>query len=84
MKTDKNHIVNDQIEKKKNNLRKRKKRLIHASLVVYHAWNKKQKKKKKKKQTHEPREAYVPMPTICFIFYMVVQHVLDQKCIVKN
>lgn len=82
MKTDKNHIVNDQIEKK-NNLRKRKKRLIHASLVVYHAWNKKQ-KKKKKNQTHEPREAYVPMPTICFIFYMVVQRVLDQKCIVKN
>jgi hypothetical protein len=38
----------------------------------------------KKTQTHEPREAHVPMPTICFIFYMVVQRVLDQKCIVKN
>jgi hypothetical protein len=54
---------------------------MHASLVVHRAWNKKQ---EKKTQTHEPREAHVPMPTICFIFYMVVQRVLDQKCIVKN
>jgi hypothetical protein len=44
MKTNKNHIVNDQIGKKKNNL---KKRLVRASLVVHRAWNKKQEKKPK-------------------------------------
>jgi len=69
------------LKKKKQSKKKEKKRLMHASLVVHRAWNKKQ---EKKTQTHEPREAHVPMPTICFIFYMVVQRVLDQKCIVKN
>jgi hypothetical protein len=51
---------------------------MHASLVVHRAWKK---KKEKKTQTHEPREAHVPIPTF---FFMVDQRVLDQKCIVKN
>jgi uncharacterized membrane protein YadS len=55
---------------------------MHVSLVVHLAWNKK--KKKNKTQTREPREAHVPMSAIFFIFYMVVQRVLDQTCIVKN
>jgi hypothetical protein len=78
MKTNKNHIVNDQIEKK-NNLKKRKKKAYACKPGGPPCL---EKKEEKKTQTHEPREAHVPIPTL--FFFMVDQRVLDQKCIVKN
>ena len=66
MKTNKNHIVNDQIGNKKNNLKKKEKK----GLCMQAWWSTVLgKKKEKKTQTHEPREAHVPIPTNFFFIW---------------